>query len=99
MKTPTKANGVALAAAAAAVFLAAPMAVSAADNSTNSIMGQCMGVNSCRGHSDCKSVYNVCKGQNECHGFGFKVMSRKQCAAAGGRFTPNANAPVKASHS
>ena len=44
----------------------------------------CYGVNSCKGTSDCKTAHNDCKGQNTCKGQGFKEMTTKACAAAGG---------------
>lgn len=82
MKTITKVNGLALAAAAATMFLAAPMAASAAD----SAQGKCMGVNACKGQSACKTAKNSCKGMNACKGQGFEMMTKTACAKAGGKF-------------
>lgn len=48
----------------------------------------CYGVNSCKGQSDCKSGGHDCKGQNDCKGQGFKDLSAKACAKAGGSLTP-----------
>ncbi len=47
----------------------------------------CYGVNSCKGTSDCKTAKNDCKGQNSCKGQGFKELTSKACAAAGGSLT------------
>jgi uncharacterized membrane protein len=47
----------------------------------------CYGVNTCKGTSDCKSGAHECKGQNECKGKGFKEISSKACAKAGGSLT------------
>lgn len=47
----------------------------------------CYGVNSCKGLSDCKSGAHDCKGMNDCKGQGFKDMTAKACAAAGGSLT------------
>ncbi|MEG3125385.1 BufA2 family periplasmic bufferin-type metallophore [Sphingomonas sp. GB1N7] len=47
----------------------------------------CYGINSCKGTSDCKTAANECKGQNECKGHGFKAVSSKACAKAGGSLT------------
>jgi len=47
----------------------------------------CYGVNACKGQSDCKSGNHDCKGQNACKGQGFKDLSAKKCAAAGGSLT------------
>ena len=50
----------------------------------------CYGVNSCKGASDCKSGNHDCKGQNDCKGQGFKELTKKACATAGGSLTaPN----------
>lgn len=82
MKVMTKANGVALAAAAATMFLAAPVAVSAA----GSAMGYCMGANACKGQSACKTIdhscrsHHACKGRNACKGQGYKIESKAACA-------------------
>ena len=40
------------------------------------------GVNSCKGHSACKTAYNSCKGQNSCKGKGFMEMTQAKCDAA-----------------
>jgi uncharacterized membrane protein len=48
----------------------------------------CYGVNTCKGTSDCKSGAHECKGQNECKGQGFKALSSKACAKAGGTTEP-----------
>jgi hypothetical protein len=42
----------------------------------------CDGVNSCKGHSACKSANNSCKGQNSCKGKGFLEMTQAKCDAA-----------------
>ena len=47
----------------------------------------CYGINTCKGTSDCKTAHNECKGLNDCKGQGFKAMSAKKCAAAGGSLT------------
>jgi len=84
MKTATKMNGLALAAAAATLFFAAPMA--SAGDSADTKVGQCMGANSCKGTSACATVKNSCKGQNACKGQGFLEMNKTDCNAAGGKF-------------
>ena len=77
-------SGLSFAAAAAAVFLSAPMA-QAADSGTAS-MGHCMGVNACKGQGACKTAANACKGQNACKGKGFTETTKEDCAAAKGKF-------------
>jgi len=86
MKFATTMNGFALAAAAATMFLAAPIA--SAGDTADAKMGHCMGANSCKGTSACKTASNSCKGQNACKGQGFLEKSKADCAAAGGKFEP-----------
>lgn len=76
-------TGVTLAAAAAAIFaMGAALSVPAyaADTSV-----QCVGANSCKGTSECKTAKNDCKGMNSCKGQGWtKAASAEACKAAGG---------------
>jgi hypothetical protein len=76
--TSTKLSSVALAAAAAVMFSTAAISTASADDAKV----QCQGVNSCKGHSACKSANNACKGQNSCKGKGFLDMSKADCDAA-----------------
>ncbi len=80
----TKSSGFALAAAAATLFLSAPMAQ--AETAGSTATGHCMGANACKGQGACKSAANACKGQNGCKGQGFTESSEKECVAAKGRF-------------
>jgi len=81
MNTVKKTTGIGLAFAAAAMLATAPMAVSA-----GTMSGKCMGVNSCKGHSSCKTATSSCKGLNSCKGKGFLEMSKAECDTAGGNF-------------
>lgn len=47
---------------------------------------QCMGVNSCKGHSDCKTASSSCKGLNSCKGQGFLELTKEECMEQGGTF-------------
>jgi len=82
-------NGAILAAAAAALFMTAPLAAhnsgehAAADAGAK---GQCVGGNSCRGKSACKTASSGCQGQNACKGKGFTKSTKAECDAAGGEF-------------
>ncbi len=76
-----KTTGVALAIAAAAMLATAPMAANA-----GTMNGKCMGVNSCKGHSACKTATSSCKGLNSCKGQGFLEMTKVECDTAGGNF-------------
>jgi hypothetical protein len=79
--TMKKVSGAALAIAAAGLFLGgAASTVSAAEAGKI----HCVGLNACKGTSDCKTATNACKGKNECKGRGFLAMSEKDCKAKGG---------------
>ncbi len=81
MNNAIKTTGVALAVTAATLFAIAPIAVHAGNDK-----GKCMGVNSCKGHSACKTATSSCKGLNSCKGHGFLEMSKADCDTAGGKF-------------
>ncbi|MEO8410409.1 MAG: hypothetical protein ABI478_07540 [Propionivibrio sp.] len=77
-------SGIALAAAAAALFATGAMlapAVQAAEGGTV----HCAGINSCKGLSDCATATSDCKGLNSCKGQGWlEKSSEKECLDAGG---------------
>ncbi len=80
--TMMKVSGAALAVAAAGLFLGGAVGtVSAADSAKI----HCVGLNACKGKTDCKTANNECKGQNECKGMGFLSMTAKECTAKGGK--------------
>lgn len=81
IKTAKKTTGISLAMAAATMLAIAPMSAHA-----GSANGKCMGVNSCKGHSSCKTATNSCKGLNSCKGKGFVEMSKSTCSDIGGDF-------------
>ncbi len=83
MQATSKLNGMAIAAAAAAVFALAPLSVSAAEGGST---GHCVGANACKGTSACKTANNECAGQNACKGKGFTETTKEECAKAGGKF-------------
>ncbi len=75
-------SAVALATTAAALF-AMGSGVTTAQAAGMSVM--CAGINSCKGHSDCKTAKNDCKGMNSCKGMGWNAKaSAEECTAAGG---------------
>ncbi len=75
-KTP----GVAVATAAAMLF--GSTLVGSVSSASEGSKIHCLGVNSCKGQSACKSANNACKGQNSCKGKGFLEMTKQQCADA-----------------
>jgi hypothetical protein len=79
--------GMSAAIAAAALFLAAPIAQAGNGHAAGtSAMGHCMGANACKGQGACKTAGNACKGQSACKGQGFTETTAAQCAPAGGHF-------------
>jgi hypothetical protein len=80
--TVRKLSGAAIALAAAGMFLSGTTAtVSAADEAQI----HCVGVNACKGQTECKTAKNDCKGQNACKGKGFLPMTSAECKAKGGK--------------
>ncbi len=86
MKLVTK-SGASIASAAFALAMTGAVmtapAVSAGEAKEAKI--HCVGVNVCKGHSDCKSASNECKGLNSCKGQGFVGMTKDQCGKIGGK--------------
>jgi uncharacterized membrane protein len=88
-------KGAVLAAAVGAMFAATPvLAQSSSGNSAGQANVRCVGGNSCKGQSSCKSASNACMGQNSCKGKGWVMAtSAKACTDKGGK--PD-KAPTKA---
>ena len=81
-------TGASFAAAAALLAISGlSTAAEAKHHSSVAAVAHCYGVNSCKGTSDCKSHGHDCKGQNECKGQGFKALTAKASAKAGGSLT------------
>lgn len=74
---------ISLALATAAISLAVLPLTSTNAYASKSV--NCYGVNSCKGHSKCKTANNACKGQNSCKGKGVVKMSAKKCEKLGGK--------------
>ena len=80
MNTRKKLSGLAIATAAAGIFaLTAPMTSVAGEEAI-----QCMGANSCKGLSECKTANSECKGLNNCKGQGFVAVNKAECEELGG---------------
>ena len=71
-------KGIALATAAASLFVVAGCASNAPAGSGVAKMS-CTGGNACKGNSDCKSANNSCAGQNACKGQGFVMVTQANC--------------------
>lgn len=80
MKWTSKTTGLALAAAASALF--ATGCTTLCDSHEAPV--KCAGVNACKGTSQCATPDNSCKGQNSCKGEGWVYMSKSECVSNGG---------------
>jgi hypothetical protein len=80
-------TGAVLAAAVGAMFLTTPvLAQTSSGNSASADKVKCVGGNSCKGQSSCKSASNGCMGQNSCKGKGWVMAtSAKMCTDKGGK--------------
>ena len=86
MLTTKKIAGFAIATAAAGLFATAAVNTAfAAAHAKDEGKVHCLGVNACKGKSECATASSSCKGLNECKGKGMNVMSTKDCAAKGGK--------------
>jgi hypothetical protein len=74
-----KSKGAVIATAAALLFGSALVGVANAATETKL---SCVGVNTCKGQSACKSARNDCKGQNACKGLGFVELTKSDCDIA-----------------
>jgi hypothetical protein len=78
MNTVKKLSGVALAAAAATLFITGCTTQGTGYEATGQV--KCTGVNGCKGLSDCKTATNDCNGKNSCKGEGFVYMTPLECS-------------------
>ena len=89
MNQTSKLSGVALAAAAATLFIAGcaseGSSAPAKTADAGTVMVKCYGANACKGQAECKTADNSCKGQNACKGKGFVTMTEKACLEHFGR--------------
>jgi uncharacterized membrane protein len=88
MSQTSRLTGVALAAAAATLFIAGCASESSAPAKTadsSAVKVKCYGANSCKGQAECKTVMNSCKGQNSCKGHGFLSLTEQACIDRLGR--------------
>ena len=70
-----------LAAAAASLFMTGGATFVAGPAAAEDKV-KCEGVNSCKSHSDCKTLFSECAGHNECAGKGFKMLTPEECEEA-----------------
>jgi len=85
MSYQNKTVGLGLATVAAAMFIAGAAATVAPSAAEAAEGVKCAGLNSCKGHGECKTATNECKGMNSCKGHGWiSVGSAKECTDKGG---------------
>lgn len=80
-------NGLTLAATAALFIGGCASNSNSAVTAPKSDMGQCSGVNSCKGAGSCATANNGCAGQNSCKGKGWLPLAKSDCEARGGQFS------------
>jgi len=88
MSQTSKLTGVALAAAAATLFVAGCSSMGGGDTKTadaSTVKIKCYGANACKGQAECKTAMNSCKGQNSCKGHGFVSLTEQACLEHFGR--------------
>jgi len=87
MSNASRLSGVAIAAAAATLFIAGCSNMTAATKTADSstVKVKCYGANACKGQAECKTEMNSCKGQNACKGQGFMSLTEKACVERLGR--------------
>ena len=88
MSQTSRLTGVAIAAAAATLFVAGCSSMGGDSTKTadaGAVKVKCYGANACKGQAECKTSMNSCKGHNECKGKGFVQMDEKACLDKVGR--------------
>jgi hypothetical protein len=78
-----KLAGMALAAAAATLFMTGCASMRSSDGTSAKM--HCDGGNACKGMSECKTANSSCHGQNACKGQGFVTLTPAECKKATGR--------------
>lgn len=87
MTVKNRKTSIALATAAAALFVTLPAACSQdAGRTAGDLQGKCIGGNACKGQSACATATTSCAGQNTCKGQGFTTTTKPECEEAGGEW-------------
>ncbi len=88
MNQTSRLAGVALAAAAATLFIAGCQSTGSdpgAERRQRCGEGEVLRRQRCKGQAECKTAMNSCKGQNSCKGHGFTSMTEQACVDRLGR--------------
>ena len=89
-----KTNHALMTAALSGLMLAATLSVASADDKPGNspadtapgAMGECHGINACKGTGACHGKENSCAGKNSCKGKGWTKASKSDCDKKGGAF-------------
>ena len=90
----TKTSKTLMTAALSGLMLAATLSVASADDkkgdnpsdTDSKAMGECHGVNTCKGTGACHGAGNTCAGKNACKGKGWTKATKAECDKQGGSF-------------
>jgi uncharacterized membrane protein len=86
MKDTSRLAGVAVAAAAASLFIAGCASHGGTQMAdAGAVKVKCYGANACKGQAECKTAMNSCKGQNSCKAHGFVMLTEQACITQLGR--------------
>src|SRR5437879_7682033 len=78
-------KGMLIASAAASLIMAGALTARADQGKTGGDMGNCAGVNACKGQGSCASAENSCAGKNAWKGKGVVEMVAADCTKKGGK--------------
>jgi hypothetical protein len=87
----TKTNKTLMTAALGGLMLAATISTASAEEkaagtASGEKMGECHGINACKGTGACHGAGNTCAGTNACKGKGWIKATKADCEAKGGQF-------------
>ena len=79
-------NGMLALTASAAMVSGCVTSGSGSSNASSATMGECHGINSCKGQGACGGKGHSCAGKNSCKGKGWLKMSKADCEEKSGTF-------------
>jgi hypothetical protein len=85
MQLRTSTKGALLATAVAIAFVATPVRAEDSKSKDRPAFVACLGANTCKGQSACKSFDHDCQAMNSCKGKGFIMTTEKECKEKGGK--------------
>lgn len=79
-------KSVLVAAAVAGLMMAGCSSAQKTSTASDAAMGECHGINSCKGQGECGGAGHSCAGKNTCKGQGWLKLSKADCDAKKGTF-------------